>query len=282
MTENNDLNANISRFYDDSSALWEKTWGEHMHHGYYGNDGQQKKDHRQAQIDLIDELIKWGELASAADILDVGCGIGGSSLYLAEKFNARVVGITLSKYQVERAKERASEKGLASCVHFQVADGLNPPFPDESFDVIWSLESLEHIPEKATFMENCYRLLKPGGKLIVATWCHRNTPPELSDDEQALLEKIYHAYHLPYIVSVDELARLAQAAEFADVKTADWTNAVAPFWQAVVKSVFRLESINGLLHAGWGTIRGAMAMSLMIRGYREGIIRFGLVQGTKR
>jgi tocopherol O-methyltransferase len=281
MIDNNSLNENISRFYDDSSALWEKTWGEHMHHGYYGEDGKEQKDHRQAQIDLIDELIKWGKLTTTAQILDVGCGIGGSSLYLAEKFNAQVIGITLSKYQVKRAKERALEKGGAKNVQFLVADGLNPPFGEESFDLIWSLESLEHIPDKAGFMRNCYRLLKPGGRLIVATWCHRNIPPELNDDEQALLEKIYHAYHLPYIVSVAELEKLAEDAAFKDVNTADWTDAVAPFWQAVVKSVFRLESLTGLLHAGWGTIRGAMAMSLMIRGYREGIIRFGLVQGTK-
>ncbi|HAA26753.1 MAG TPA: SAM-dependent methyltransferase, partial [Cyanobacteria bacterium UBA8553] len=54
-------------------------WGEHMHHGYYGPTGKEKKDRRQAQIDLIEEFLKWAGVEQAEQILDVGCGIGGSS-----------------------------------------------------------------------------------------------------------------------------------------------------------------------------------------------------------
>ena len=50
----------IQQFYDNSSSLWEQVWGEHMHHGYYGPDGTQKKNRRQAQIDMIEELLHWG------------------------------------------------------------------------------------------------------------------------------------------------------------------------------------------------------------------------------
>ncbi|MHC5833204.1 MAG: methyltransferase domain-containing protein, partial [Nostoc sp.] len=53
------LSEQIQQFYDASSGLWEQIWGEHMHHGYYGADGTQKKDRRQAQIDLIEELLTW-------------------------------------------------------------------------------------------------------------------------------------------------------------------------------------------------------------------------------
>ena len=108
------LSQQIQQFYDASSALWEQVWGEHMHHGYYGVDGQQKKERRQAQIDLIEELLQWAEVQHAERILDVGCGIGGSSLYLAQKFQATATGITLSPVQAARAKERAQEAGIES------------------------------------------------------------------------------------------------------------------------------------------------------------------------
>src|SRR4028118_156129 len=104
------LKNQIQQFYDASSGLWEQIWGEHMHHGYYGSTGKEKKDRRQAQIDLIEELLKWGGVAQAEEILDVGCGIGGSSLYLAQKFNARAVGITLSPVQASRATQRAQDR----------------------------------------------------------------------------------------------------------------------------------------------------------------------------
>ena len=57
------LTKKIQQFYDESSLLWERNWGEHMHHGYYGSTGQQKKNRRQAQIDLIEELLSWGKVS---------------------------------------------------------------------------------------------------------------------------------------------------------------------------------------------------------------------------
>jgi len=275
------LNQNIQKFYDASTRLWEETWGEHMHHGYYGPDGTAEKDHFQAQIDMIEEFLRWGNVTQPRKILDVGCGVGGSSLYLANKFGAEVTGITLSPVQVSRAKTRAIEAERAEQTRFYAADAMNPPFPNESFDLIWSLESGEHMPDKQRFLQTCFDLLKPGGIFLMATWCHRPESPELTPDERNSLEKIYQAYHLPYIISISEYADLAKNVGFTAIETADWTEAVAPFWKAVVRSVFRVKSITGLAQAGFSTIRGAMAMSLMISGYRSGLIRFGLLQGRK-
>ncbi|MDX2096423.1 MAG: methyltransferase domain-containing protein, partial [Leptolyngbyaceae cyanobacterium bins.59] len=165
----------IQKFYDESSGLWEQVWGEHMHHGYYGPDGRQPKERRQAQIDLIEELLQWAGVQKADRILDVGCGIGGSSLYLADKFHAKATGITLSPVQAQRARERASAAEISA--NFEVADALNQPFADNTFDLVWSLESGEHMPDKAAFLQECYRVLKPGGTFILATWCHRSALP---------------------------------------------------------------------------------------------------------
>jgi tocopherol O-methyltransferase len=270
----------IQQFYDASSGLWEQVWGEHMHHGYYGVDGSEKKDRRQAQIDLIEELLAWGTVAEASNILDVGCGIGGSSLYLAEKFRANATGITLSPVQANRAAERARSLGIRA--EFLVADALNMPFEDNSFDLVWSLESGEHMPVKTKFLQECYRVLKPGGVFLMATWCHRSTNQSpLTPDEQKHLADIYRVYCLPYVISLPEYEKIAQNTGFQSIRTADWSTAVAPFWNVVIDSAFSVDAIVGLLMSGWTTIQAALSLGLMQRGYEQGLIKFGLLCGTK-
>lgn len=256
-----------------------------MHHGYYGADGKEKKDRRQAQIDLIEELLKWSQVQQAQNILDVGCGIGGSSLYLAQKFNANVTGITLSPFQAARASERAGAAGLSSRSEFLVADAQATPFADDSFDLVWALESGEHMPDKTKFMQECYRVLKPGGKLIMVTWCHRPTDEQsggsLTADEQKLLQEIYRVYCLPYVISLPEYEAIARNLCLQNIHTADWSTAVAPFWDVVIDSAFNPMAILGLLLSGWGTIQAALSLGLMREGYQRGLIRFGLLCGNK-
>ncbi len=289
------LSEKIQQFYDESSPLWERTWGEHMHHGYYGPTGQQKKNRRQAQIDLIEEMLSWGGVNEAQTILDVGCGIGGSTLYLAEKFKAQAVGITLSPVQAERAGDRAQEKGITLqafenfgdhqlAVQFQVADALNTPFPDNSFDFVWSMESGEHMPDKLAFLQECYRVLKPGGTFLMATWCHRPTHTlagPLTKSEERHLKRLYQLYHLPYVISLSGYGTLAESVGFTDLALADWSRQVEFFWQDVVQSALDPAVIAGIFEAGMQTIRGTAAIALMTTGFNRGLIRYGLLRGSK-
>lgn len=278
------LQQQIQQFYDASSGLWEEVWGEHMHHGYYGADGTEKKERRQAQIDLIEELLGWAGVQHATQILDVGCGIGGSSLYLAEKFGAHATGITLSPVQANRAIERSQAAGLGDRTAFQVADALAMPFADQSFDLVWTLESGEHMPDKQQFLRECDRVLKPGGTLLMATWCHRPTAPPhtpLTADEQKHLEDIYRVYCLPYVISLPEYEAIAQSLSLQSIRTADWSTAVAPFWNVVIDSAVTPSAILGLLRSGWTTIQAALSLGLMQRGYERGLIRFGVLCATK-
>jgi tocopherol O-methyltransferase len=278
----------IQQFYDASSTLWEEVWGEHMHHGYYGPEGNLSKERRQAQIDLIEEFLRWGmgfsEPSQFSKILDVGCGIGGSTLYLAEKFQAEATGITLSPVQANRATERAQNAQLGQQVNFQVANALEMPFEDDSFDLVWSLESGEHMPNKQQFLRECYRVLKPGGLFLMATWCHRPvspTAPELTDDERKHLAEIYRVYALPYVISLPEYEAMAVKVGFDNIHTTDWSKAVAPFWNIVIDSAFDFKSILGLLSSGWTTIQAALSLGLMSQGYERGLIKFGLLRGIK-
>jgi tocopherol O-methyltransferase len=275
------LQQKIQQFYDASSGLWEEVWGEHMHHGYYGADGREAKERRQAQIDLIEELLQWAEVDAVDHLLDVGCGIGGSSVYLAQRYGAQATGITLSPVQAERATERAAAAGVQAT--FQVADALQMPFADHTFDLVWSLESGEHMPDKKQFFQECYRVLKPGGTFICATWCHRpvDAAQPLTRSEQAHLGKIYQVYCLPYVISLPEYGQIAMELGFQQIRMADWSAAVAPFWNVVIGSAFTPGAIAGLVQAGWGTIQAALSLGLMRRGYQRGLIRFGVLTATK-
>jgi tocopherol O-methyltransferase len=284
-----DLKIGIAGFYDRSSQLWEEVWGEHMHHGYYVPSD--RTDHVQAQIDLIDEVLKWsgvpepesgGVLPKKA--VDVGCGIGGSSRHIARKYGCTANGITLSPYQANRGNELAKEQNIADLTNFQVADALDMPFEDNSFDLVWSLESGEHMPDKEKFLNELFRVAMPGGRIIIVTWCHRDLEEgetELSKKEEKLLAKINRAYYLPRWCSVDDYVKLLENNGATDIKREDWSYIIAPFWKAVIKSSLNLKSVLGLLKSGFSTQRGAYAMLLMLRGFDKGLIKFGLITCTK-
>jgi len=277
-----ELKEGIAGFYDASSSLWEDMWGEHMHHGYYPNGPI--KDHKQAQVDMIDESLKWAGITQAKNAVDVGCGIGGSSRHMARKFGCKTTGITLSPIQAARASKLAADQGLGEQCKFQVMDALNMAFENDSFDVVWSMESGEHMPEKAKFVQELARVCTPGGRILIVTWCHRDLKEgetSLSPKEVRLLNRINRAYYLPKWCSVDDYVKYAKAAGLEDIRREDWTEYIRPFWPAVIQSAVTFRGFFGLLKAGPKTIRGAIAMGLMIQGYNRGLIKFGLVTGVK-
>jgi tocopherol O-methyltransferase len=165
---------------------------------------------------------------------------------------------------------------------FLVADAQAMPFADRSFDLVWSLESGEHMSDKEKFLQECYRVLKPGGTFIIATWCHRSTTDKpLTPDEQKHLEKIYRVYCLPYVISLLEYEAIACRLCFQNIRTADWSTAVAPFWDVVISSALNPMAIIGLCRSGWKTIQAALALGLMSSGYRRGAIEFGLLRANR-
>eukprot|EP00741_Cyanophora_paradoxa_P006350 tig00000980_g6155.t1 len=265
-----------------------------MHHGFYGLDGKAKKDHKLAQIDMIEETLRWAaEAGPHRPITSVlGCGVGGSARHIARKFGATAKGVTLSGYQARRANELAREEGLEGRCEFEVGDALALPYPDASFDLVWSMEAGEHIQDKARWLSEMARVLKPGGLLAVALWCHRDVEGSpLRADEEALLGALCADYHLPYLISIPQTQALAEATKEAagrraleHVATADWTDAVQQFWPAVLMSavgtIFKPRQLLSFIRSGT-TVRGALAMRHMIGGYNKGVIKFGMLRAIK-
>ena len=229
-------------------------------------------------------MLEWSATDTPRSVLDVGCGIGGTSRYLAKTYpGAQVTGITLSPNQVKRATELAKERSLTN-VDFKVMNALEMDYPDDSFDLVWACESGEHMPDKAKFVGELCRVTAPGGRVIIATWCHRVLGPgedRLQDDEEALLRRINKAYFLPQWCSIKTYQDLFEEAGLQDIKVADWSAEVSPFWGAVIRSALSVEGVMGLLTTGWSTIQGALVMPLMAEGLRKGTIKFALITAVK-
>ena len=278
------LNQRIARFYDETSALWLEVWGDHMHHGWYGPEGRDRdKSRRTAQVDLIERLLSFAEVDDAAAprrILDAGCGVGGSARYLAGRYGAQVLGLTLSSYQATEGQRRAEAEGAGDLVELRAQD-IYALRDDRGFDLVWSLESAEHMPDKSRLLDHFYSLLRPGGRLALVTWCHRATPPALDSRERSRLQRIADRYHLPPWVPAQDYLDAAAASGFRDIRYADWSQAVAPFWGEVIRSALSVDSIIGLLRSGPSAIQGAWAMRDMQAGFRSGLIEYVAVTARK-
>jgi len=290
--EDSALFGNIANFYDSLSGIWEREYGEHMHHGWYGLDGSQNSQMsvQEAQIALMEETAKLGgieELARKIEseegrkirILDVGCGIGGASRWLAQRFNAQVTGITLSPQQARRATAIAGEKGLSDQTNFKVANALDSGLPDGEFDVVWSLEMAEHIPQRERFLGEINRMLnKNHGRLAMVTWCKKDGV--LDFDEEIALYYISEWYNLPRWVSMERWASLGPQCGFEPTTPQDWSKGIRPlqFWGDILKTSLEPKNIIGLVQIGDSGVKAGAAAALMGYGFLKDFIKFGAMR----
>jgi tocopherol O-methyltransferase len=154
----------IIEHYDIVSPYYRSLWGEHLHHGYWirGDESKEK-----AQLQLIEHLAGLAKIKPGWEILDIGCGYGGSSLYLAKNYNAVVTGITISPVQAEMAIRAAAREHLDA--KFLVMDAEAMDF-QKQFDLLWSVESISHYQRREGFFASAAKLLKPGGVFAIIDW----------------------------------------------------------------------------------------------------------------
>ena len=282
-----DMNTAVERYYDTTLDLYEELWGEHVHHGYW-DEGERPDadgaDRHSATDRLVHELVGYAGVPAGARVLDVGCGIGGPALYLAGALGCTVVGVTLSAQQAARATEKAAEAGLAERAEFHQLDALSTGFPDASFDVLWAVESLMHIADRDAFFAEMMRLLRPGGRLAIATWSQRDG--ELNAEEQDLVDQILKHQVMPSFSSLEEHERMAAAAGFTEVASVDWSRAVANSWDpefALIKKPEhgRATMVSLARERGADVLGFFYAGPLMKKGFDTGVITYGAVRAVK-
>jgi tocopherol O-methyltransferase len=219
--------AKIVDYYDtcesDYRRFWDLDRSMAMHAGFW--------DHQTAS--LSEALARENEILAGyaaikphEKVLDAGCGIGGSSLFLAKHYGCEVTGITLSAHQVDVAKINAQKQGLETRVHFEVMDFCETHFPDASFDVIWGIESICHAQNKENFAQEAYRLLKKGGRLIIADGFA--TPVMNSKRDQESMHHWLNGWGVDHLDSKEVFQKHLMRHHFDNITYTNTTSLVMP------------------------------------------------------
>ncbi|BAZ18062.1 putative delta(24)-sterol C-methyltransferase [Calothrix sp. NIES-4071] len=277
----------VANSYDEwtQDGILEFYWGEHIHLGHYGSPPQ-RKDFLVAKSDFVDEMVRWGgldKLPYGATLLDVGCGIGGSSRILARDYGFAVTGVTISPQQVQRAQQLTSDE---LNVQFLVDDAMALSFPDASFDVVWSIEAGPHMPDKAVFAKELIRVLKPGGILVVADWNQRDDrQAPLNFWEKPVMQQLLDQWSHPAFSSIEGFSELLEATGLVEgnVITADWTQQTLPSW---IDSIWQgVARPSGLVRFGISgfikSLREVPTLLLMRLAFGTGLCRFGMFRAVR-
>ena len=265
----------IRRHYDRLSFLYRLFWGEHLHHGYW----EKNESVARAQTQLMERLSERAGVPRGARVLDIGCGLGGSALWLAEQFDCEVTGITISPVQARMAAAKAKARSLAQRVQFQVCDANQWQPEPASVDLVWIMESSEHFHDKPGFFERCARALRPGGVLAVCAWLRRDGP--LREDEQNLVNTIAEAMFSASLDSLSAYQGWMRDAGLTVTVAQDITRHVEPTWSHCSRIGDNPAVRFFLRFTGEHTRRFVRSFPLMKQAYAQGAMAFGLFVAKK-
>jgi 27-O-demethylrifamycin SV methyltransferase len=193
--------------YDRVTEAWRLLLGQDLHYGVFATGNESLSE---ATAALTDRMVEAARLQPGLRVLDVGCGNGAPGCFLAATFAVNVVGITTSKVGISLANERAAAAGLTGEASFELRDGTDNGYPDESFDRVWVLESSHLMRERDKLMSECARVLRPGGRMVLCDIVRkREIPfPELRErrHEFQILRAAFGDAHMQPLELYAELA----------------------------------------------------------------------------
>lgn len=202
----------------DYKLVWHLNSEMCLHYGYWDTS---TPNLRAAIRNMNIKLAEFGNITANKKILDAGCGAGGSSIFLAKQFNADVTGIALPENQIAQCKLNAEKYGLSHLLRFDVQNYCCTTLPSQSFDFVWAIESVCHAENKAHFLQEAFRLLKPGGTLLMADFFKNDNP-------SSWLQKMEKSWSIPSFASIDYFKSEMEIIGFTDIKIEDKSNAVYP------------------------------------------------------
>ena len=173
----------ISYYHTFESKLGYKWLKGIKHFGYYP-EGKEDLSKKAAQLLMNDQLAERLNLKQGSVVLDAGCGEGGVARYLIKKYKLKVLGIDLLDFNVKQAREQAIVEGLDPGL-FQEGTYMNLPYDDNTFDGLYTMETLVHAPDYKVAMQEFHRVLKPGGKLVLFEYTI--TPPAKTENKKGLM-----------------------------------------------------------------------------------------------
>jgi len=242
-----ELQEDTAKHYDDCYRDYLAAWCNRdnlaLHYGYWDEESPYK--HHQALLNKNQVLYDKASIKPGDAVLDAGCGIGGSSIWMGRQHGNRVTGITISAKQAHYARQHAKRHGVSEKVNFKVADFCQTPFEDESFDVVWALESSCHALNKGEFLQEAFRVLRKGGRLVVCDGFLLQR--EFTENQWQAIVTCLNGWAVPNLCSRDEFQELLQGLGFNNIDIHDITRQTlssAGHMFKVAKRLYPLQKIS--------------------------------------
>ncbi len=258
----------IIEHYDFASPYYRALWGQHLHHGYWETGTETKEE---AQAALTAHLAEAAQVPNGAAILDVGCGLGGSSIYLANKYQATVTGLTISPVQASMAERAANDANATA--QFLVMDADNITLQDK-FDVVWSIEAISHFTNKTGFFKQAAEMLKPDGTLALIDWFKETHLP--AAQHRAYITPIERGM-LVELETITNYAEMIRAAGLDITHTGDLSERCSKTWEISAnliknRALWQLASDKGIEF-----IRFLRSFNAMRKGFASGYFIYGML-----
>jgi tocopherol O-methyltransferase len=277
-------NEDISKYYDLSETHYRRVWNldksRSLHYGYWDKS---VKNFHEALLNINMVLAEHAGIKEGEKILDAGCGVGGSSIWLAKEKNCSVVGISLNERQVRKANAFAKELGLSDKVLFEQNDYTNTFYPANSFDIVWAIESVCYADDKGIFLKEAYRILKPGGRLIIADFFKGEN---LKPRDAELVKQWAHGWAVNDFATIEEFHLKLNENSFQDVEIIDATDAIMPSAKKLYRSYF-IGVIGAKLYKLFNSNATALGKNNVLNAYlqyktlKKGLWKYEIVKAVK-
>lgn len=219
----------IKRYYTHCHSSLEKGWVKNQQHkgvhlGYYDEDHQ---GHHEAIENMTRVAAERVDIGPDDRVLCSGCGLGGPATWIAKERGADVVGINISEDQLEQCRRLAEDRNVDDRTEFLYQDFTEmSSLDDDSFDVVWGLEAICHAPDKRSFLEQAYRVLRPGGRLIVVDGFATERDP--SPEGERKMRKWLEGWKLPNLAHVEDFRDHMEDLGFENIEEEDIKEDVLP------------------------------------------------------
>lgn len=197
-------------------------------------------------------------IPSQARLLDLGCGVGGTTTWLADQLKTQVTGVTNSPVQHRLATERASRLGLGARCHFILADFMDLP-QIGPFNAAFAIESFIHAPDGARFFQMVFNHLIDAGRLILCDDFLSDDP--LSPRAMKWVARYRKGWHVPNLLPLSEVKSLAADAGFRLLQATDLTPYLRPFSPPLL-GLMKLVTLLPLRSAYWHNLSGGTALQV--------------------
>lgn len=218
---------NIVDYYNQTHLGYRLFWGlKRAYSMHYGLHDAEHAGHVAAVLNLIRSLAMTAEITAADHVLDVGCGFGGSAIWLAKHVGCRVTGIDINPREIAFAKEQARKDGVADRLSFIEMDYREMDRLEAgAFSVVWQIETLIYA-DRGKFAADAFRRLRPGGRIVVADYFSRSDP--YAPGEKEILDRWITGWAGNDLVSEDEFVSYLSEAGFDHIRFDDKSRAVLP------------------------------------------------------